>query len=185
MYYSNPQVNYMVTVFIRLVIAVVYTLPLLSCSKRFVCLCLFQYRHCFLVGWCTNKSYVIATSDLWLFTHASNLLPSTPHPHSPTKAGAASRIQSFARCLQPRQPSPPTWRNAPCRRWCSSTLDGSWRMGSSVVGRLTNVALPVNSWFGPAHFGLMSQERSGTTSARGALWCHALGKRKRTGKKRL
>ena len=55
MYYSNPQVNYMVTVFIRLVIAVVYTLHLLSCSKCFVCLCLFQYRHCFLVGWCTNK----------------------------------------------------------------------------------------------------------------------------------
>ena len=23
--------------------------------------------HCFLVGWCTNKSYVIATSDLWPF----------------------------------------------------------------------------------------------------------------------
>ena len=44
----------------------------------FVCLCLF--RHCFLVGWCTNKSYVIATSDLWLFIHASSLLPSTPHP---------------------------------------------------------------------------------------------------------
>ena len=71
MYYSNPPVNYMVTVFIRLVIAVVYTLYLLSCSKCFVCLCLFQYRHCFLVGWCTNKSYVIATSDLWLFIHAS------------------------------------------------------------------------------------------------------------------
>ena len=34
--------------------------------------------HCFLVGCCTNKSYVIATSDLWLFIHASNLLPSTP-----------------------------------------------------------------------------------------------------------
>ena len=36
------------------------------------------------LGWCTNKSYVIATSDLWLFIHASNLLPSTPHSHSPT-----------------------------------------------------------------------------------------------------
>ena len=33
---------------------------------------------CFLVG--VNKSYVIATSDLWLFIHASNMLPSTPHP---------------------------------------------------------------------------------------------------------
>ena len=67
-----------------------------------------------------------------------------------------------------------------CRRWCSSTLDGSWRMGSSVVGRLTNIAIPVNSWVCPSHFGLMSQERSGTTSAsaRDALWCHALGKRK-------
>ena len=80
-YYSNPQVNYMVTVFIRLVIAVVYTLHLLSCSKCFVCLCFFQYRHCFLVGWCTNKSYVIATSDLWLFILASNLLPlNSPSP---------------------------------------------------------------------------------------------------------
>ena len=66
-----------------------------------------------------------------------------------------------------------------CER-CSSTLNGSWRMGSPVVGRLTNVALPLNSWFFPAHFGLLSQERSGTTSAsaRDALWYHALGKRK-------
>ena len=33
-------------------------------------------------GWCANKSYVIATSesDLWLFIHASNLLPSLPTP---------------------------------------------------------------------------------------------------------
>ena len=46
----------------------------------FICLCLFQYRHCFLVGWCTNKSYVTATSDLWLFIHASNLLSlNSPH----------------------------------------------------------------------------------------------------------
>ena len=36
--------------------------------------------HCFLVGWCTNKSYVIATTDLWIFIHASNLLPSLPTP---------------------------------------------------------------------------------------------------------
>ena len=34
--------------------------------------------HCFLVG--ANKSCVIATSDLWLFIHASNLLPSLPTP---------------------------------------------------------------------------------------------------------
>ena len=34
--------------------------------------------HCFLVG--VIKSYVIATSDLWLFIHASNLLPSLPTP---------------------------------------------------------------------------------------------------------
>ena len=40
--------------------------------------------HCFLVGWCTNKSYVIATSDLWLFIHASNLLSLNSPPHSPT-----------------------------------------------------------------------------------------------------
>ena len=31
-------------------------------------------------GWCANKSYIIATSDLWFFIHASNLLHSTPHP---------------------------------------------------------------------------------------------------------
>ena len=37
--------------------------------------------HCFLVGWYTNKSYVIATSGLWLFIHASNLLPlNSPSP---------------------------------------------------------------------------------------------------------
>ena len=37
--------------------------------------------HWFLVG--ANKSYVIATSDLWLFINASNLLPSlsTPLPY--------------------------------------------------------------------------------------------------------
>ena len=34
--------------------------------------------HRFLVG--ANKSSVIATSDLWLFIHASNLLPSLPTP---------------------------------------------------------------------------------------------------------
>ena len=83
MYYNNSQVNYMVIAFIRLIIAVaIYTLHLLSCSKCFVCLCLFQYRHCFLVGWCTNKSYVIATSDLWLFIHASPQLPIPTPLHS-------------------------------------------------------------------------------------------------------
>ena len=50
--------------------------------------------HCFLVGWCTNKSYVIANSDLWLFIHASNLLPSTPHPTTLQKRALASRIGS-------------------------------------------------------------------------------------------
>ena len=36
--------------------------------------------HCFLVG--VNRSYVRATSDLWLCIHASNLLPSLPtSPH--------------------------------------------------------------------------------------------------------
>ena len=36
---------------------------------------------CFLAG--VNKSYVIATTDLWLFIYASNLLPplSTPFPY--------------------------------------------------------------------------------------------------------
>ena len=33
--------------------------------------------HCFLVG---VQIKVIATSDLWLFIHAFNLFPSTPHP---------------------------------------------------------------------------------------------------------
>ena len=34
--------------------------------------------------WCANKSYIIATSDLCLFIHASNLLPSlrTPPPYT-------------------------------------------------------------------------------------------------------
>ena len=30
--------------------------------------------------WCANKSYVIATSDLWLFIHASSLPPLLPTP---------------------------------------------------------------------------------------------------------
>ena len=50
--------------------------------------------HCFLVGWCTNKSYVIATSDLWLFILASNLLPSTPHTTPLQNLALASRIGS-------------------------------------------------------------------------------------------
>ena len=54
------------------------------CCGRCSCVHLGESLHCFLVGWCTNKSYVIAASDLWLFIHASNLLLSTPHPHSPT-----------------------------------------------------------------------------------------------------
>ena len=87
-------------------------------------------------------------------------------------------IQSLPRCSQPGQTSPPTQRNTSRGHWCSSTLDGSrtGRMGSSVVGRLTNVVVPFNSRFCLAHFGLMSQERSGSTSAaaRDALWCHAL-----------
>ena len=72
MYYSNLQVNYMVTIFIRYLL-LFRLLRLLSCSKCFVCLCLFQHRYCFLVG--AVKSYIIATSDLCFFIHASNLLP--------------------------------------------------------------------------------------------------------------
>ena len=40
--------------------------------------------HCFLAG-VQIKSYVIATSDLWLFIHASNLLPLLPTPLPYTK----------------------------------------------------------------------------------------------------
>ena len=61
-------------------------------AKCFVCLCLFQHRHCFLVGWCTNRSYVIATSDLWLFLHASNLLPLLPNPLPYTNALSTLKI---------------------------------------------------------------------------------------------
>ena len=75
--------------------------PPVSLQRQVVCLLLRpvfisgESLHCFLVGWCTNKSYVIATSDLWLFIHASNLLSlnspsplpykSWRHPHSPTQ----------------------------------------------------------------------------------------------------
>ena len=51
--------------------------------------------HCFLVGWCTNKSYVIATSDLWLFIHASNLLSlNSPYPLPYKNLALVSRIGS-------------------------------------------------------------------------------------------
>ena len=62
--------------------------PPVSLQRQVVCLLLWPVFMCFhhrgeptlFPGWYTNKSYVIATSDLWLFIHASNLLPSTPHP---------------------------------------------------------------------------------------------------------
>ena len=66
--------------------------PPCPCRGRlFVCCCSWcwylhsgESLHCFLVGWCANKSYVRATSDLWLFLHASNLLPllTTPLPYT-------------------------------------------------------------------------------------------------------
>ena len=58
--------------------------PPVSLQRQVVCLLLRpvfisgESLHCFLVG--VKKSYVIATSDLWLFIHASNLLPSLPTP---------------------------------------------------------------------------------------------------------
>ena len=58
--------------------------PPVSLQRQVVCLLLRpvfisgESLHCFLVG-VQIKSYVIATSDLWLFIHASNLLPSIPH----------------------------------------------------------------------------------------------------------
>ena len=57
--------------------------PPVSLQRQVVCLLLWpvfisgESLHRFLVG---VKSYVIATSGLWLFINASNLLPSTPHP---------------------------------------------------------------------------------------------------------
>ena len=68
--------------------------PPVSLQRQVVCLTIAagvhvfssgESLHCFLVGWCTNKSYVIATSDLWLFIHASNLLSlysPSPLPYS-------------------------------------------------------------------------------------------------------
>ena len=59
--------------------------PPVSLQKQVVCLLLWpvfisgESLHCFLVG-VQMKSYVIATSDLWLFIHASNPLPSLPTP---------------------------------------------------------------------------------------------------------
>ena len=64
--------------------------PPVSLQRQVVCLTVAagvhvfssgECLHCFLVGWYTNKSYVIATYDLWLFIHASNLLPiNSPSP---------------------------------------------------------------------------------------------------------
>ena len=64
--------------------------PPVSLQRQVVCLTVAagvhvfssgESLHCFQVGWCTNKSYVIATSDLWLFIHASNLLSlNSPSP---------------------------------------------------------------------------------------------------------
>ena len=64
--------------------------PPVSLQRQVVCLIVAagvhvfitgESLHCFLVGWCANKSYVIATSDLWLFLHASNMLSlNSPSP---------------------------------------------------------------------------------------------------------
>ena len=45
-----------------------------------MCLISGESLHGFLVG--VNKSYIIATSDSWLFIHTSNLQALTPHPAS-------------------------------------------------------------------------------------------------------
>ena len=42
---------------------------------------------------------------------------------------------------------------------CSSTLNCSWTVGSSIVGRLTNLVVLLSSWFCPAHIGQMSWRR--------------------------
>ena len=87
----------------------------------------------------------------------------------------SNMIQSLAQCSQPGQPSPATPRKAPRRCWCSSTLDGSsGRMGSSVVGRLTNVVVPLNSWFCPARLGLMSKRSQGLHQQLGEMHCGAM-----------
>ena len=83
------------------------------------------------------------------------------HRASPTLMADLQQLQQQDPVLRPVLAAwparPPTSRNAPRGRWCSSTRDGSWRMGSSVVGRLTNIVVPVNSWFCPAQFGPMSK----------------------------
>ena len=61
----------------------------------------------------------------------------------------SNRIQSLARRSQPGQPSPPTWRNASCARWCSSTLGGSWSMDQADQRRGTLEQLILPSSFRP------------------------------------
>ena len=46
----------------------------------------------------TNKSYVIATSDLWLFIHASNLLSLNSPPYSPTLQYSPSFPRQLPMC---------------------------------------------------------------------------------------
>ena len=85
---------------------------LFNCCGR--CSCVFisvESLHCFLVGWCTNKSYVIATSDLWLFIHASNLLPlnsPSPLPYSHIPRFLFSKLNEFYRT---------TKRNVQCNQF--------------------------------------------------------------------
>ena len=95
--------------------------PQVSLQRQVGCLLLRPVFMCssqgraYTVSWLAQiKSYVIATSDLWLCIHASNLLPSLP-PHSPTKHGAAIRIGSR--------------RDTPSRRQCKGAV---WRPWDSV-----------------------------------------------------
>ena len=70
--------------------------PLVSLQRQVVCLLLRpvfmcisgESLHCFVVG--VIKSYVIATSDLWLFIHASNHTPSIAFRHLPPNSARFS-----------------------------------------------------------------------------------------------
>ena len=129
----------MVTVFIRLVIGCLDYICFHVLNVLFACV--FSNTDCFLVG---VQIKVIATSDLWLFIHASKLLPSTPHPNSPTLVSDFIFIYFFL--LQSLSRGFGSIRCPPCRRQSRCQTAGRrtparCRRRSDDVRTTTGVAL--------------------------------------------
>ena len=94
--------------------------------------------HCSLVG--VNKSYVMATSDLWLFIHASNLLPWLPTPLPYIKAATENGRVAACSVTTARFVTRVT------KRVKSDALPERFVTPARFVTKVTRLLLPVSPW---------------------------------------